>query len=352
VHIVINWALLRTTLQRYVTHALLIVVVVSAIGLSQFEVVGFQLVLPKAALAAGPETAGTTRGLLAHAYGGPAADASIDTLVRQAESHTDIPARPRRDIITYTVQAGDTPLSIAKQFGLDPRTILWGNPGLASNAEILQIGEVLNILPVDGVLHEVTETDTLDAIAATYKVDPSVIINYSENQVGKDGKLTAGQQLVVPGGQRDMVWTQPVVTVSTGSSNPSGSYYTGPVAGSGLGNFIWPLSGYLSQYFWWGHSGIDIAIPTGTPIAASDSGTVIFSGWNTGGYGNLVVIDHGNGFQTYYAHQSLIAVENGQWVGQGEVIGYSGSTGRSTGPHLHFEIRYNGHALDPLAYLP
>jgi murein DD-endopeptidase MepM/ murein hydrolase activator NlpD len=177
---------------------------------------------------------------------------------------------------------------------------------------LLQIGQVLNILPVDGVLHEVADTDTLDAIAVSYKVDPSVIINYPENQVGKDGKLKPGQQLVVPGGQRDMAWSAPVVTVSSVPSNPSGSYYTGPVAGTGVGSFIWPVGGSLSQYYWWGHRGIDIATPTGTPIAASDGGTVVYAGWNSGGYGNLVIIDHGNGFQTYYAHQTLIAVENGQ----------------------------------------
>jgi murein DD-endopeptidase MepM/ murein hydrolase activator NlpD len=352
-HIIINWTLVRLALQRYITHALLLAVLLSVVGLSRFEVPGFQLTLP-AGLASADQTAGLrVRGNPALARGGPQSDRADDRLVRVASVHTQIPERPRRDIITYTVQAGDTPLSIAKQFGLDPRTILWGNPGLGSNPELLQMGQVLNILPVDGVLHEVVEGDTLESVAAAYLVDPEVIRNYAENQVPKDGRLAAGEALVVPGGQRDLVvWSVPVRQVSSGTSGSGGSYYTGPVLGAGGGSFAWPLGGIITQYYWWGHRGIDIATPMGTAIAAADGGTVVYAGWSPVGYGNLVVIDHGNGFQTYYAHQSLIVVENGQWLTAGQLIGYVGSTGRSTGPHLHLEIRFNDVPLNPFDYLP
>jgi murein DD-endopeptidase MepM/ murein hydrolase activator NlpD len=117
---------------------------------------------------------------------------------------------------------------------------------------------------------------------------------------------------------------------------------------------MWPVSGSMTSGFGWRwgrmHEGIDIAAPTGTPIAAAASGTVIYSGW-LGGYGNLVVIDHGGGLSSAYAHQSSIAVGTGQSVVQGQVIGYVGSTGFSTGAHLHFEVRVNGQAVDPLGYL-
>jgi murein DD-endopeptidase MepM/ murein hydrolase activator NlpD len=120
-----------------------------------------------------------------------------------------------------------------------------------------------------------------------------------------------------------------------------------------LGRFIWPTWGRISQYYWWGHRAIDIAAPLDRPITAADSGTVVYAGWNTWGYGNLVVIDHGNGFQTWYAHlnNNSIWVANGQFVTQGSTIGGVGTTGNSSGPHLHFEIRYGGNLLNPLDYL-
>jgi murein DD-endopeptidase MepM/ murein hydrolase activator NlpD len=122
---------------------------------------------------------------------------------------------------------------------------------------------------------------------------------------------------------------------------------------SGAG-FIWPVNAAITSPFGWRwgrmHEGIDLGAAYGTPIAAAASGVVIYAGWE-GGYGNLTVIDHGGGLATAYGHQSRIAVSVGQSVSQGETIGYVGSTGHSTGPHLHFEVRVNGQAVDPLGYL-
>ena len=118
--------------------------------------------------------------------------------------------------------------------------------------------------------------------------------------------------------------------------------------------FIWPASGVVTSGFGWRwgrmHEGLDIAASYGAPISAASSGTVIYAGW-MGGYGHLVVIDHGGGLATAYGHQSSIAVSSGSQVSQGQTIGYVGSTGHSTGPHLHFEVRVNGSAVDPMGYL-
>jgi murein DD-endopeptidase MepM/ murein hydrolase activator NlpD len=131
----------------------------------------------------------------------------------------------------------------------------------------------------------------------------------------------------------------------------AGSTGTGAPSAAG---FIWPVNGAVTSGFGWRwgrmHEGIDIAAPTGTPIWAAAAGTVIHSGW-LGGYGNLVVVDHGNGLATAYAHASAILVGVGQSVEQGETVSLVGSTGNSSGPHLHFEVRVNGTAVDPLLYL-
>jgi murein DD-endopeptidase MepM/ murein hydrolase activator NlpD len=284
-----------------------------------------------------------------------------DTRVsRQTVPFTVIPERPNRRIITYTVQENDTPIGIAAQFGLKPETILWCNSDLNKNPELLQVGQVLYIPPVDGACHVVQEGDTLESIAEKYHARIDDIVAYEGNQLeGPPYTLTPGVRLVIPGGQIEyLVWTVPPKppprgqTVA-GSFVPAGTFYTGPKAGVGLGNFIWPIgTRRISQYYWAYHRAIDLPAPAGTPIYAADGGTVIFAGWTNVGYGYLVVIDHGNGFTTWYAHQSQYLVDNGDVVTQGQLIGYVGSTGRSTGPHLHFEVRYNGVPYNPLSYLP
>jgi murein DD-endopeptidase MepM/ murein hydrolase activator NlpD len=263
-------------------------------------------------------------------------------LVRQAQPHTVIPDRPRLGLLTYTVQAGDTVQLIAAQYGLDPTTLMWSNPAVEDAPDLLRIGQEMLILPIDGVYHTVAEDDTLSSIAEKYEVETSVITSCTYNGlVGPEYTIAEGMQLIVPGGEKPYV--QRTVTSYTGAI---------PEGAQGSGLFQWSVLGRISQDYWYGHRAIDIAAPTGTALQAADSGFISFAGWTDIGYGYLIVIDHGNGFQTYYAHLSNIYVYEGQGVDRGQVIGAVGNTGWSTGPHLHFEIRYEGVPQHPRVYLP
>jgi len=247
----------------------------------------------------------------------------------------------REGIITYAVQTGDTLYGIAEKFGISADTIMWASAGLEFHPDLLRIGQVLTILPVDGVYHTVVQGDTLASIAQQYKVDVSVIIECEYNNLQNPQDLRLGQQLIVPGGKKP--YQAHVVHV-----------YSGPIPGGaakGTGSFGWPTSGTVTQGFKPMHQAIDIGAPTGTPVVAADSGYVVTAGWSEYGYGKYLVIDHGNGFQTLYAHLHTVLVQVGQSVGKGERIGSVGDTGRSTGSHLHFEIRYNGVQRNPFGYL-
>jgi len=258
--------------------------------------------------------------------------------------HTVIQERPRESIITYTVQAGDTVFDIAKRFGITPETIMWSNPDLEDNPDWLPVGMEIIILPVSGVYHTVKAGDTVEKLAKEYKVDPSVIINFPLNNLRPPYELIPGQKIIVPGGEKPY---KPKIV----------RHYTGPIppgAAKGTGRFSWPIDGalYITQYYWRLHRAIDLGVPEGTPVYAADSGFVVYAGWNDQGYGKLVIIDHRNGFMTYYAHLSVIKVDVGMSVHKGQIIGLSGNTGKSTGPHLHFEIRLNGVPRNPLGFLP
>ncbi len=262
--------------------------------------------------------------------------------MRIAEPRTVIPKRPRRGVITYTVQPGDTVQSIASAFDLQPTTLMWSNEDLRDVPDLLRIGQQLAILPVDGVYHTVEEGDTLESIAEKYKVDVEAITSLSYNNLHPPlYRIQPGMKLIIPGG------TKPYVPKRV-------THYTGPVPEgvNGTGAFQWPVLGVITQGYWWGHRAIDIGAPVGSAVLASDSGFVSFVGWTNKGYGYLIIIDHANGYKTYYAHLSQMYVTLGQKVERGQVIGAVGSTGNSTGPHLHFEIRYNGVLQNPLAWLP
>ncbi|TFG70981.1 MAG: LysM peptidoglycan-binding domain-containing protein, partial [Anaerolineales bacterium] len=266
--------------------------------------------------------------------------ASQARIVRQANFHTAIPDRPRLEITTYTVAPGDTAQNIADQYDLQPTTLMWSNPDMEKRPDLLQVGQVLTILPVDGVYHTIAVSDTLESIAEAYQVEPAVITECPFNFMPADGVFVVGDKLIVPGG------TKPYQAQSV-------TAYSGPVPDEVVasGMFYWPASGILTQGYWYGHRAIDIGGSEGFAIAAADGGYVTFAGWTDIGYGYLVVIDHGNRFRTYYAHLSNIYVWEGQSVSAGEVIGAMGSTGNSTGPHLHFEIRYDNYPTNPLIYL-
>lgn len=254
------------------------------------------------------------------------------------------------EIITHVVSDGETLSSIADRYGLDVSTILWENE-LSENA-VLKPGMELRILPVDGVRHKVSRGETIYTIGKRYGLDTSqaqVIVDYPFNEFLNDEtfELATGQYVMVPDGvppskpaPRSIAVRQSVVTT--------------PDAGAvtAMGSFVWPASGRITQGYRFYHKAWDIANRSGGPILAADSGTVVAAGWLDGyGYGNRVMIDHGNGYVTLYAHLSVVQVVAGQRVNRGSVIGQMGSTGRSTGVHLHFEIRNGGVLLDPAGFL-
>ncbi len=263
-----------------------------------------------------------------------------DFLTRGAAPITIIPERGRQGVFVYVVQAGDNVSKIAQSFGLRPETILWSNPELETWPDYIVVGQELFILPVNGAYYEVKAGDTLDSIAKRYSVEIPAIVECEYNDLAEPYELQAGQRLVIPGGTRPVVARYVRATAPPPTNAPQGT-----------GNFMWPTSGYLTQGYWLGHQAIDIGAPTGTPIYAADAGYVAATGW-MGGYGNYVIVNHGNGFETLYAHMSEIRAIAGQSVDRGDLIGLVGSTGRSTGPHLHFEIRQGGVKRNPLGFLP
>jgi murein DD-endopeptidase MepM/ murein hydrolase activator NlpD len=263
-------------------------------------------------------------------------------LVKLPLMHTDGSKQPRLDLITYRVVGGDTVVGIARRFGISPESILWANERTELNPEFLRIGQELIIPPTTGVLHTVGSGDTVQAIANKYKVDASVITRLDFNGLTPPFALTTGQKIMVPGGEKPY---QPKVVYAYSGLVPDN-------VSKGSGNFGWPIGGIITQQFWTGHRAIDIGVHLGTPVLASDSGYVVLVANDDSGYGKHVMINHGNGFETLYAHLSVILVTPGQTVRKGQSLGLSGSTGRSTGPHLHFEIRYYGQQRNPLNYLP
>ncbi|MFM7582407.1 MAG: peptidoglycan DD-metalloendopeptidase family protein [Caldilinea sp.] len=247
----------------------------------------------------------------------------------------------------YTVKSGDTVLGIAEKFGLAPETLMWSNSLIEQNPDLLKIGDQLRILPLDGVLHVVKRGDTLSSIADKYSTEMQAIVQYAANGMASaEATLPIGKEIVVPGG------TKPYVAPVAGGSSTAYSVSRPPGALAGSGNFSWPTAGYVSQGYWRGHPGIDVAGWLGAPVTAADAGYVILAGggWNSG-YGNYAIVDHGNGFTTLYAHLSTIFVQPGATVSRGQQLGTMGNTGNSTGPHLHFEIRYNGVPYNPTSYL-
>lgn len=286
---------------------------------------------------------------------------SGNQLSRRVEPSTKISQRSRVAILRYTVQAGDAVFSIADKYGIKPETLLWGNyETLNDDPHLLKPGQELNILPVDGTYYQWKEGDSLEAIADEFGVEPLAIAEWPGNRLDPSNPVIEPDTwLVVPGGSRPMrqwlvpdpIRPQAGVGSAYGPGGCSGDYSGGAV---GTGGFIWPTSNhYISgNDYWSGHLAIDIAAGYGSAIWAADSGVVVFSGWSTVGYGNMVMIDHGNGWLTLYGHLEFVSVGCGQNVGQGQTIGGGGSTGNSTGPHLHFETRYQGGFVNPWYVLP
>ena len=265
--------------------------------------------------------------------------------------------RPNYEVTKYTVARGDSTFSIATENSIEPETLLWANKDtLEDSPDSLRVGQELNIPPVDGIYYEWQKDDTIESISHEFEADPKEILSWIGNDIDlTDPILNEGDKVMIPGGSREFVqWVIPIeASGSSGTSGVSGS--SCPAGAVGSGYFVWPANDHFlsGNDFWSGHLAIDISANTGAPIYAADSGVVTMAqgGYNYG-YGNVIAIDHGNGFASLYAHLSQINVGTCQSVFAGQVIGYSGNTGNSFGAHLHFEIRQGGAFQNPWRWLP
>ena len=252
----------------------------------------------------------------------------------------------RNEIIYYTVQKGDVISNIARKFDITVNTILWSNNLTAFS--LIRPGDTLTILPYSGVIHTVKSGDTISKLSNLYDVEAEKIL--SSNNLG--GTLKIGDKIIIPGGRKI---TTAVTTKRTNNSNTGLSIIRdlvkSPAAPSAGAKMTWPTQGHrITQYYSWRHTGLDIANKVGTPLYAAESGTVEFAGWSNG-YGYNIVINHGGGKKTRYAHASKLFVKVGNEVERGENIAAMGSTGWSTGPHIHFEVMINGKKYNPLNYI-
>lgn len=274
-------------------------------------------------------------------------------LTKPSISRTELADRPRQEIVFHTIKTGETISTIADEYGLSIRTVLNAND--LGESSLIKPGAQLKILPVNGILHVVRNGDTLASIAKKYGASQDKIASF--NNI-KGGVIKAGQKVIVPGGRKP---APPAPTRSFGSklafAGSSGGAFGPQSESSGdtstLGSMVWPNAcRNITQYRTAYHTGIDIACPAGSTIVAADGGAVFFASWD-GAYGYHVRIRHDNGLVTAYAHiqEGGILVRVGQRVARGQAIAHEGTTGNSTGPHLHFEVIRGGGFMNPLDYL-
>ncbi|MCD6355770.1 MAG: M23 family metallopeptidase [Anaerolineaceae bacterium] len=294
--------------------------------------------------------------------------APVEGITKSAETHTDASSESRYDFQQYEVVAGDTLFGIAEKYGIKAQSILWTNfNALYENPAGIVPGQILTIPPVDGAFYTWHEGDGLNGVAKGLNVTPEAIIEWPGNNLSYETigdfshpNIEPDRVIFVPGGIKTFQdWTsyilprdEPAESAIWGEGK-CGPATSGPI---GTGVFIWPaddptISGfdYLPEI---NHYGIDVAGDLNDPLYAVDSGVVVYAGWNDWGYGNVIAIDHGNNFQSIYAHLESLNVGCHAFVTQGDIIGYMGSTGNSTGPHLHYELILNGGRVNPHHYLP
>ena len=278
----------------------------------------------------------------------------VDLSGIQYDPFTVIPNRSRSGMISYTAERGDSISEIALQYGIEPESIAWCNDRRI--AQVLRPGDVVNVPPTDGACHLVLSSQALSiqAIAERFKItDAYAIIDSQANSIANaspDTLLPSGTQLFIPGGEGEPItWRPPVEEDEAGNVIAFAPNQAGSCGSVGGGGTFWgnPLpNGTFVRGYYPGHTGIDISASTGTPVKAANGGPVLFAGWNSWGYGNTVVLGHGP-FSTLYGHMSQLAVRCGDFVQTGQIIGYVGSTGNSSGPHLHFEIRFRNEPQNP-----
>ncbi len=268
-----------------------------------------------------------------------------DIIPNQTTATTLLPEeRKRTESFEYTVVSGDTISGIGAKFKISADALKYVNS--LTDSSVLKVGQTIVIPPVSGLVHKVEKGDTLDSIAAKYDVPSQAVADF--NYILDTSTLSVGTELVIPGAKIP----EPVLPVIT----PTPGLPTSPLAqATPSPNFcVWPTTTrIITQYFAWYHNGLDVATSFGRampPIFSCTGGTVIRAGWDPWGLGLHVRVDHGNGYETVYGHMSRIDVGVGQRVGRGEVIGLMGSTGRSTGPHVHFMIKFNGIPQNPLSF--
>jgi murein DD-endopeptidase MepM/ murein hydrolase activator NlpD len=262
----------------------------------------------------------------------PVDPTAFDQAVSSAAEEANV-APPRGQILTYLVQPGDSLWSIAVEFDLDVDTLRWSNPAIAQNPDLLRPGQELVILPIRGVYVIVQPGDTVAKLAARWGVAPADIVNYPLNNLREGEEPRVGARLVIPHGRYEVKLAPP-----------------GPAPGY---TYAWPIRGTITQRYSPGHRAVDFGAPYGAKVYAARAGRCVYADWSPENmYGYLVIVDHGDGSRAYYSHLKGAWVEVGEWVSRGDLVGEVGSTGNSTGPHVHFEIRVGGVPQNPLDYLP
>jgi murein DD-endopeptidase MepM/ murein hydrolase activator NlpD len=368
--------------QRFGGHALLLTVAAGVIWLGQFNLAGMvpaQMDVSQLITTADDIPAATP---IANLVSAPPPEIASSEITRLTDIHTFIPDRARFEITTYTVEQSDTALGIAEKFGISPETVVFSNPILRDNPHLLAPGQELRIAPQNGIIRDVIEGDTIGGLANAYGILPEEIINWPTNDIDPENpQISVGQVIFAPGGTRGLLTFPETVlansgTSSTGTSsgstgggtsvqsNPttplvlrSGSGQCAAGLGGGVlgsSTFVYPANNhFISGYDYSGiHPGIDLDGESGEPVYAADSGVVVFAGWSDWGYGNTIIIDHGNTWWTLYGHLSSYFVSCGQGVYQGGQIGAIGNTGASQGAHLHFEVYYGVYQTNPWGVLP
>jgi murein DD-endopeptidase MepM/ murein hydrolase activator NlpD len=260
-------------------------------------------------------------------------------LLAGSRSPTTVAAQDTPAVQRHAVQKGDTLTNIAEHYAIAANDLAYAN-GIEDEGAVLSVGAEMIIPPGRGALYFVKDGDTVASVAAMFKVEQSVIMTY--NRLYFEPEHFATQQLIfVPGAE---VPAMKRVTATRSIPIPT----VGQLPAR-TGQLSWPVRGVLTQYYWWGHTGVDIAAPYGTGLAASDAGVVVATGWVAVG-GLRVCLQHEGGLQTCYYHTSAVYVTPGEVVARGQLIAAIGMTGVTTGPHVHWEVKLNGVAVNPLAY--